>query len=85
MGVMVESHIKEGRQDLKDEGLEKLTYGQVRCWALSLRHWLTVLQSITDACISFEDTVKVLNNFRKAVQARRAVKSGESAPKKART
>jgi len=53
IGIMVESHIVEGRQDV-EEGCE-LTYGQ----------------SITDACIGWEDTVDMLNNLAAAVRARR--------------
>ncbi len=52
-GVMVESHLVEGRQDLKP-GCE-LTYGQ----------------SITDACISWDDTEKLLETLANAVSARR--------------
>lgn len=53
VGVMIESHLVEGRQDLK-EGCE-LTYGQ----------------SITDACINWEDSVKVLEGLAESVKARR--------------
>jgi len=55
MGVMVESHLVEGRQDLV-EG-KPLTYGQ----------------SITDACIGWEDTEIVLKQLSDAVLARRKV------------
>ncbi|TPX36147.1 hypothetical protein SmJEL517_g01413 [Synchytrium microbalum] len=54
-GVMIESHLKEGRQNLTKDGPSALTYGQ----------------SITDACIHWEDTVKVLDNLREGIQARR--------------
>lgn len=53
MGVMVESHLVEGRQDL-EEGCE-LTYGQ----------------SITDACIGWDDTETLLAQLADAVTARR--------------
>ncbi|RZR46303.1 3-deoxy-7-phosphoheptulonate synthase AroG [Vibrio vulnificus] len=53
-GVMIESHLVEGRQDLV-EG-KAATYGQ----------------SITDACIGWEDTETVLRQLAKAVAARRA-------------
>lgn len=57
VGVMIESHLKAGRQELKPgQGLESLVYGQ----------------SVTDACISWEDTVKVLDCLREGVVARRA-------------
>ncbi|GMQ48687.1 3-deoxy-7-phosphoheptulonate synthase AroG [Vibrio sp. 10N] len=52
-GVMIESHLVEGRQDLVD-GVAP-TYGQ----------------SITDACIGWEDTEKVLRELADAVEARR--------------
>ena len=52
-GLMIESHINEGRQNLTDP--EALNYGQ----------------SITDACLGWEQTSEVLNGLAKAVQARR--------------
>jgi 3-deoxy-7-phosphoheptulonate synthase len=52
-GVMVESHLVEGRQDQKP-GCE-LTYGQ----------------SITDACIGWDDTEKLVKTLADAVRARR--------------
>jgi 3-deoxy-7-phosphoheptulonate synthase len=51
-GVMVESHLVEGRQDLVDNKAEK--YGQ----------------SITDACIGWADTEKLLAQLDEAVAAR---------------
>ena len=54
-GVMVESHLVEGRQDL--EVGKELTYGQ----------------SITDACIGWEDTEALLQQLNDAVEARRKV------------
>jgi len=53
MGLMVESHLQEGRQDQKPG--QALQYGV----------------SITDACISFEQTVPVLDALAQAVQQRR--------------
>ena len=53
VGVMLESFLVEGRQDLAAG--EPLTYGQ----------------SITDACIDWEDTVSVLDRLAAAVRARR--------------
>ncbi|MDP2433615.1 MAG: 3-deoxy-7-phosphoheptulonate synthase AroG [Pseudomonadota bacterium] len=53
MGVMVESHLVAGRQDLKP-GVT-LTYGQ----------------SITDACISWDDTEPLLRELAEAVRNRR--------------
>lgn len=52
-GVMIESHLVEGRQDL-EEG-KALTYGQ----------------SITDSCIGWEDSEKVLFQLAEAVEKRR--------------
>ncbi|MEZ8062073.1 MULTISPECIES: 3-deoxy-7-phosphoheptulonate synthase AroG [Vibrio] len=52
-GVMIESHLVEGRQDLVDG--KAPTYGQ----------------SITDACIGWEDTETVLRQLANAVEARR--------------
>ncbi len=52
-GVMIESHLVEGKQDAKPG--QSLVHGQ----------------SITDACISWDDTVPVLETLAAAVQARR--------------
>lgn len=60
MGVMVESHLKEGRQDLKP-GMA-LEYGQ----------------SITDACIGWEDSLTVLDTLAEAVRKRRLVAAAEN-------
>ena len=53
MGVMIESHLVAGRQDVA-EG-QPLTYGQ----------------SITDACIAWDDTVEMLEELAEAVATRR--------------
>ena len=53
MGVMIESHLVAGRQDVV-EG-QPLVYGQ----------------SITDACIGWDDTVEMLEELARAVTARR--------------
>ena len=53
VGLMLESHLQEGRQDLAAKS--QLTYGQ----------------SITDACLSWEQTIPLLDNLAKAVRARR--------------
>jgi len=50
---MIESHLKEGRQDLSPD--KDLCYGQ----------------SITDACIGWEDTVVLLEELAQAVRSRR--------------
>ncbi|MFO1335767.1 MAG: 3-deoxy-7-phosphoheptulonate synthase [Piscinibacter sp.] len=52
-GVMIESHLEEGRQDLVP--------------GVPLKHGV----SITDACISFAQTVPVLQGLARAVAARR--------------
>ncbi len=53
IGVMIESHLVQGRQDLTPG--QPLVYGQ----------------SITDACLGWDDTVPVLDELAKAVRARR--------------
>jgi len=55
MGVMIESNLVEGRQDIPTSGPAGLKYGQ----------------SVTDACISWETTVPVLNRLREGVRGRR--------------
>jgi 3-deoxy-7-phosphoheptulonate synthase len=52
IGVMIESHLHEGRQDLKP--------------GVALQHGV----SITDACLSFEQTVPVLQALAQASRAR---------------
>jgi 3-deoxy-7-phosphoheptulonate synthase len=59
IGVMIESNINEGRQDVPPEGKAGLKKGV----------------SITDACINWEDTVEVLRNLAEGVRARRAKKA----------
>ncbi len=58
IGVMIESHLEEGRQDLIP--------------GVALKHGV----SITDACISFAQTVPVLQALAAAVRARRAMAGG---------
>jgi 3-deoxy-7-phosphoheptulonate synthase len=63
VGVMVESHLVAGRQDLKPgQRLDDLAYGQ----------------SITDGCIGWDETVTVLDRLAASVRARR-VKETERA------
>ena len=57
-GVMIESHLNEGRQDIVPG--QPLQRGV----------------SVTDACISFEQTVPVLQGMAAAVRARRAAARG---------
>ena len=54
IGVMVESNLEEGRQDIPQD-LNDLTYGQ----------------SVTDACIHWDDTEQVLADLSAAVESRR--------------
>ncbi|KAL0084917.1 3-deoxy-7-phosphoheptulonate synthase [Phycomyces blakesleeanus] len=58
IGLMIESHINEGKQSVPAEGPQALKYGV----------------SITDACIDFETTEQVLTNLANAVKARRSLK-----------
>ncbi|KAH9969646.1 phospho-2-dehydro-3-deoxyheptonate aldolase [Russula dissimulans] len=55
MGVMIESNLAEGRQDIPAAGKSMLKYGQ----------------SVTDACISWESTVPALDRLREGVRGRR--------------
>ena len=55
MGVMIESNLVEGRQDIPPSGPAGLKYGQ----------------SVTDACINWETTVQVLERLREGVRGRR--------------
>jgi len=63
VGVMIESNINEGRQDIPtlDQG-----------GAAALKKGV----SITDACINWESTVDVLTNLAAAVRTRRAGREG---------
>jgi len=55
-GVMIESHINEGRQDVPEDGPDGLRWGV----------------SITDACVDWERTVAMLDKLNEAVSQRRA-------------
>jgi 3-deoxy-7-phosphoheptulonate synthase len=52
---MIESNLVEGRQDIPPEGIQYLKYGQ----------------SITDGCVSWKDTVPMLEELAQAVRDRR--------------
>jgi 3-deoxy-7-phosphoheptulonate synthase len=54
-GVMIESHLQEGRQDAKGRPLADLVYGQ----------------SITDACVGLDATAQILKTLTEAVRQRR--------------
>jgi 3-deoxy-7-phosphoheptulonate synthase len=57
VGVMVESHLVGGRQDLlPGKPRESLTYGQ----------------SVTDACLGWDDSVRLLDRLAEGVRARRS-------------
>ena len=63
IGIMIESHLAAGRQDLPDGAhLADLTYGQ----------------SITDGCIGWEDSVAALDVLAAAVRERRIKESERS-------
>ncbi|EGG05338.1 uncharacterized protein MELLADRAFT_88008 [Melampsora larici-populina 98AG31] len=59
VGVMIESHINEGRQDVPIEGPSALKPGV----------------SITDACVNFKTTIEMLNQLQVAVVKRKEVRS----------
>ncbi|KAK9768922.1 3-deoxy-7-phosphoheptulonate synthase [Basidiobolus ranarum] len=59
VGLMIESNLVAGRQDIPKEGPETLTYGQ----------------SITDACVDWECTVGMLDELAHAVQQRRSLRT----------
>ncbi|KAF9508849.1 hypothetical protein BS47DRAFT_203410 [Hydnum rufescens UP504] len=56
MGVMIESNLVEGRQNIPPSGPAGLNYGQ----------------SVTDACISWANTIPVLDRLCDGVRVRRA-------------
>ncbi|CAO3697695.1 unnamed protein product [Rhizopus stolonifer] len=55
VGVMIESHINEGKQSVPEAGPAALKYGV----------------SITDACVNFETTETMLENLAEAIKTRR--------------
>src|SRR6185369_9983588 len=62
VGVMVESHLVEGRQDLVEgRPLGDLKFGQ----------------SITDACLGWDDSTALLDTLAAAVKARRKKEKGK--------
>ncbi|CUS21326.1 LAQU0S02e11144g1_1 [Lachancea quebecensis] len=62
IGVMIESHINEGKQNIPPEGKAGLKYGV----------------SITDGCIGWETTDQVLRKLADAVKQRRALKKSSA-------
>ncbi len=62
-GVMLESHLVAGRQNVDGKQLKDLVYGQ----------------SITDGCIDFETTRQVLSELAEAVDKRRNLHGDEPA------
>ncbi|CEP64783.1 3-deoxy-7-phosphoheptulonate synthase ARO4 LALA0_S13e02916g [Lachancea lanzarotensis] len=63
IGVMIESHINEGKQSITAEGKSALKYGV----------------SITDGCIGWETTEQVLRDLSTAVKQRRELRNSASA------
>jgi 3-deoxy-7-phosphoheptulonate synthase len=61
-GVMIESHINAGRQDVPAEGPSALQHGV----------------SITDACVDWEMTVDMLDKLNVAVGKRREVNASQT-------
>ncbi|KAJ4488381.1 hypothetical protein J3R30DRAFT_3281210 [Lentinula aciculospora] len=61
-GVMIESNLVQGKQNIPPTGRSGLKYGQ----------------SVTDGCISWETTVDVLENLRKGVRERRLLRGGNT-------
>ncbi|MBW0467303.1 hypothetical protein O181_007018 [Austropuccinia psidii MF-1] len=61
-GVMIESNIFEGRQDIPKDGPVNLKFGV----------------SITDGCVSFEQTVQMLDDLEKAMRKRRQTLEDQS-------
>ncbi|KAF9578831.1 3-deoxy-7-phosphoheptulonate synthase [Lunasporangiospora selenospora] len=55
VGLMIESNLVEGRQDMGPEGRSGLVYGK----------------SITDACVDWDDTVAMLEDLADAIRVRR--------------
>lgn len=79
LGVMIESNLVEGRQDIPPSGPTGLIYGQsVTGTSLSpsLSHSILICTpqhlSCVDACLSWQQTVPALDRLRKGVQGRRA-------------
>ncbi|KAJ1912289.1 3-deoxy-7-phosphoheptulonate synthase [Tieghemiomyces parasiticus] len=56
VGVMIESNLVEGRQDVPAAGPSALTYGQ----------------SVTDACVAWEQTIPIFERLAEAVRQRRS-------------
>lgn len=65
MGVMIESHLVEGKQSLPD--LEDMAEGK------HVLDYLTYGQSITDACVNFETTTEMLHSLASIVRSPIAV------------
>jgi len=66
VGVMIESNLSEGRQDIPAEGKAGLKRGV----------------SITDACVDWDTTVIMLDGLAAAVRARRALLGGQNGVKR---
>ncbi|ORZ05981.1 3-deoxy-7-phosphoheptulonate synthase [Absidia repens] len=62
VGLMIESHINEGKQSVPSEGPAALKYGV----------------SITDACVDFDSTIDMLQGLSNAVKSRRSAATGSN-------
>ncbi|KAG8835270.1 hypothetical protein FRC17_004577 [Serendipita sp. 399] len=60
VGLMIESHLCAGRQEIPPEGPQGLKYGV----------------SITDACVAWDTTIPMLNRLNQAVKRRRELRIG---------
>jgi 3-deoxy-7-phosphoheptulonate synthase len=74
MGVMIESNINEGNQKVPKEGKDGKHPNDLRLFQrLTDSSGLKYGVSITDACINWEDTEKVLAELAQAVSKRRSL------------
>ena len=73
-GVMVESFLNEGRQDIPASGPKDLKHGvSMLVHPLSLVVELK-LDNRTDACVHWDDTLDMMDELNKAVGDRREAK-----------
>ncbi|KAG8798243.1 hypothetical protein FRC16_007636 [Serendipita sp. 398] len=72
MGVMIESNIEEGKQDIPAGGREGLKYGVSVTDGESAGSGCLESSETTSACISWNNTIAVLDRLREGVRARRS-------------
>lgn len=72
MGVMIESNLEEGKQDIGPDGREGLKRGVSVTDGEYRYHSFAHPSNMTAACIHWEDTIKALDRLREGVRARRA-------------